>query len=95
MFFLGGRGRKRKRQGTVIRVGRWTTCAFKQPHFVIYYMLRSGSFASACLQTIAKGVLDPRLPSTDSSVVRFRQPVEHIEDGEGVVAPHSTTDSTE
>jgi hypothetical protein len=34
MFFLGGRGGKRKRQGTVSRVGRWTTCAFKQPFFV-------------------------------------------------------------
>jgi hypothetical protein len=69
MFFLGGRGGKRKRQGTVSRVGRWTTRAFKQPHFVIYYMLRSGSFAAACLQDIVKGVLDPRLAWSDTCAV--------------------------
>jgi len=57
-FFLGGRGGKRKRQGTVSRVGRWTTRAFKQSHFVLYYILQSGSFTAACLQAVAKGVLD-------------------------------------
>jgi hypothetical protein len=57
-FFLGGRGGKRKYQGTVNRVGRWTTRAFKHPHFVLYYILRSGSFAAACLQSVTKGVLD-------------------------------------
>jgi hypothetical protein len=51
-FFLGGRGGKRKRQGTVSRVGRWTTRAFKQPHFVLYYILRSGSFLD-CLSPMA------------------------------------------
>jgi hypothetical protein len=55
IFFLGGRGGKRKRQGTVSRVGRWTTRAFKQPHFVLYYILRSGSFALVCLHTISNG----------------------------------------
>ncbi len=59
-FFLGGRGGKRKRQGTVSRVGRWTTRAFKQPHFVLFYLLHSGSFAAACLQSIANGGPDPR-----------------------------------
>jgi hypothetical protein len=62
---LGGRGGKRKRQGTVSRVGRWTTRAFKQPHFVIYYMLISGGFSAACFQTIVKGVLDPRISGYD------------------------------
>jgi hypothetical protein len=62
---------KRKRQGTVSRVGRWTTRAFKQTHFffVIYYMLSSGSFVAACLQAITKGVLDPRLPWADTCSV--------------------------
>ncbi len=69
MFFLGGRGGKRKCQVTVSRVGRWTTRAFKQPHFVIYYMLSSGSFAKACLQANTKGVLDPRLPWADTCAV--------------------------
>ncbi len=31
-------------------------------------MLDSGSFAAACLQVIAKGVLDPRLPWADTCV---------------------------
>ena len=78
IFFLGGRGGKRKRQGTVSRVGRWTTLAFKQPHFVLYYILRSGSFAAACLQTITKGVLDPRYPGQRTCAVQAsttRRPV--------------------
>ncbi len=57
-FFLGGRGGKRKRQVTVSKVGRWTTRAFKQSHFVLCYILGRGSFATLCLQTVAKGVLD-------------------------------------
>ncbi len=97
-FFLGGRGGKRKRQGTVNRIGRWTTLAFKQPHFVIYYMLNSGGFAAACLQTIAKGVLDPRFPWSDTCAARASttpRPSALIEDGQGAAAPRSTTDSTE
>jgi hypothetical protein len=44
----------------------------------IYYMLGSGSFAATCLQTIAKGVLDPRLPWADTFAVRLRQPVDLV-----------------
>jgi hypothetical protein len=58
IFSWGGGWGKRKRQGTVSKVGRWTTSAFKQTHFVLYYILHSGSFAAACLQTVTKGVLD-------------------------------------
>jgi hypothetical protein len=72
-FFLGGRGGKRKRQVTVSRVGRWTTHAFKQPHFVLYYILRSGSFAAACLQDIANGGPDPRCPGQTGTLFRLRQ----------------------
>jgi hypothetical protein len=43
IFFLGGRGGKRKRQGTVSMVGHWTTRVIKQPHFVLCYILSSGS----------------------------------------------------
>jgi hypothetical protein len=78
MFFLGGWGGKRKRKGTVSRVGRWTTRAFKQPHFIIYYMLNSGGFVAACLQTITKGVLDPRLPWSVTCSVQSRQPVDLV-----------------
>ncbi len=44
IFFLGGRGGKRKRQGTVSRVGRWMTCAFKQPHFVLLLYITQWKF---------------------------------------------------
>ena len=78
---------------------RRTTRAFKQPHFyVIYYILSSGSFAAACLQAITKGVLDPRLPWADTCARQAsatRRPSSRIEDGEGAVAPRSSTDSTE
>ena len=71
----------------------------KQPCvYVIYYMLSSGSFAAACLQAIAKGVLDPRLPWADTCARQAsatRRPSSRIEDGEGAVAPRSATDSTE
>jgi hypothetical protein len=88
MFFLGGREGKRKRQVMVIRVGRWTTRAFKQPHFVIYYMLSSGGFAAACLQTIAKGVLDPRCPGQCTCSVQAsttRRPVPHMRTVKGLL----------
>jgi hypothetical protein len=55
-------------------------------------------FVAACLQDIAKGVLDPRLPWADTCAVQAsttRRPSPHIEDGEGAVAPRSVTDSTE
>ena len=42
--------------------------------------------------------LDPRLPWADTCVVQAsttRRPSPHIEDGEGSVAPGSTTDSTD
>ncbi len=97
-FFLGGRGGKRKHQGTVSRVGRWTTRAFKQPHFLIYYMLSSGGYGAACLQVIMKGVLDPRLPWSEPVLFLpsgTSRPSPHIEDGEGDTAPRSATDSTE
>ena len=38
--------------------------------YVIYYMLSSGGFTAACLQAIAKGVLDPRLPWADTCSVQ-------------------------
>jgi hypothetical protein len=46
--------------------------------YVIYYMLGSGSFAATCLQDIAKGVFDPRLPWADTFTVRLRQPVDLV-----------------
>ncbi len=66
--------------------------------YVIYYMLSSGGFAASCLQSIAKGVLDPRLPwadTCDRQVSASRRPSSRIEDGEKTVGPRSATDSTD
>ena len=46
------------------------------PFYVIYYILSSGGFAAACLQAIAKGVLDPRCPGQTRLLFKLRQPVD-------------------
>ena len=65
--FLGGAGGEEKasghgQQGRSLDDARFQTALF----IYIYYMLSSGSFAAACLQAIAKGVLDPRLSWADT-----------------------------
>jgi hypothetical protein len=77
---------------------RFQTSTSMTSRTVIYYILRSGIFAAACLQDTVKAVLDPRLPWADTNAVqtsRTRRPSPRIQDGEGVVTPRSTTDSTE
>jgi hypothetical protein len=52
--------------------GRQDDASSKHPCvYVIYYMLSSGGFDATCLQAIAKGVLDPRLPWADTCAVQF------------------------
>ncbi len=76
-FFLGGRGRGRGTPGHVLpRRFRRTTRVPNSPVYVIYYMLSSGGFAAACLQAIAKGVLDPRCPGQTRALFKLRQPVD-------------------
>ena len=99
-FFLGGAGEgKRNSRARNAETFSQDDASSKQPWvYVIYYMLSSGGFAGICLQVITKGVLDPRLPWTDTCTVEAsttRRPSPRIEDGEGTVAPRSTTDSTE
>ncbi len=99
-FFLGGVGEgKRKSRSRPDETFSQDDASSKHPWmYVIYYMLRSGGFTSPCLQVIVKGVLDPRLPWSDTCAVQAsttRRPSPHIEDGEGAVAPSSATDSTE
>jgi hypothetical protein len=84
-FFLGGRGRGRGTPGH--------DCVY-----VLYYILNSGGFVAECLQTITKGVLDPRCPGQCTCSVQdstTRRPVPHIEDSEGVAAPRSDTSPQE
>ena len=100
MFFLGGEGEgKRNSRARNAETFSQDDASSKQPWvYVIYYMLSSGGFTAACLQTIAKGVLDPRFPWADSCSVQAsttRRPSPRIEDGEGAVAPRSVTDSME
>ncbi len=72
---LGGRGRGRGTPGRVLQ-RRWDDVSqddASSEHpclYVIYYMLGSGSFTAACLQTIPKGVLDPRLTWSDTCAPR-------------------------
>ena len=92
MFFLGGTGEgKRNSRARAVET-------FSQDDTITYYMLSSGGFTAACLQAIAKGVLDPRLPWADPCAVQASttsRPSPRIEDGEGAAAPRSGTDSTE
>ncbi len=51
-------------------------------------MLSSGGFTVACLQTISKGVLDPRLPVQCKCTVQVsttRRPVPHIRTVKGLL----------
>ena len=61
IFFFGGAGEgKRNSRSRNAETFSQDDAISKQPCvYVIYSMLISGGFAAACLQTIAKGVLDP------------------------------------
>ena len=74
LFSWGGGGGKRSSRARVAERFSQDDASSKQPF--IYSIFRSGGFAAACLQVIAKGVLDPRLPWADTCVVRLRQPVD-------------------
>ncbi len=69
---MGGSGEvKRNSRTRNVETFSKDDTSFKQPWvYVIYYMLSSGGFSAACLQDIAKGVLDPRLPWADTCTVR-------------------------
>ena len=100
IFFLGGVGEgKRSSRSRVAEGFSQDETAPNSPVCVIYYMLSSGSFAAASLQTIAKGgssILGrPGQTRAMFQVLTARRPGSHIEDGEGAVAPRSVTDSTE
>jgi len=99
-FFWGGAGEgKRNSRARNAETFSQDDASSKHPCvYVIYYMLSSGGFTVACLQAIAKGVLDPQLPWADTCAIQAsttRRPSPHIEDGEGAFAPRSATDSTE
>jgi len=95
IFFFGGAG-EGKRNSRARNAETFSQDDASSEHpcvYVIYYMLSSGGFTVACLQAIAKGVLDPRLPWADTCAPQAsttRRPSSRIEDGEGAVAPRST-----
>jgi hypothetical protein len=80
MFFSGGVGEgKRNSRARLPKPFRRTTRVPNRPVYVIYYILRSGGFATACLQVIAKGVLDPRFFFwVNTCTVRLRPPVDLV-----------------
>ena len=77
MFFLGGAGEgKLNSRARAVETFSQDDTSSKQPWvYVIYYMLSSGGFTAACLQTIAKGVLDPRCPGQTRTLFGPQQPV--------------------
>jgi hypothetical protein len=98
-FFLGGVGEgKRNSRVRLRRRFRRTTRVPNSPVYVIYYIFRSGGFRCSMSSGHHEG--GPR-SSIDldrhmhCSVSTTRRPSPHIEDGEGVVALRSATDSTE
>ena len=97
-FFLGGAGEgKRNSRARLPRRFRRRREFQTALLYVIYYILRSGSFAAAMRKAIANGDPDPRCPGQTRALFGLRQPVDlaRIEDGEGAAAPRSATDSTE
>jgi hypothetical protein len=80
VFFLGGAGEgKRDSRARAVETFSQDDASSKQTWvYVIYYMLRSGGFAVACLQSITKVVLGPRLPWSERALFRLRQPVDLV-----------------
>ncbi len=74
-FSWGGRGRGRGTPGQVLlRCFHRTTRVPKSTFYVIYYILISGGFTVAWLQTIVKVPPDPRGPGQTRVMFKFRQP---------------------
>ena len=80
MFFSGGGGGEEEElQGTTAETFSQDDASSKQPCLCyILYISEWGFRCRTCLQVIAKGVLDPRLPWPDTYVVRLRQPVDLV-----------------
>jgi hypothetical protein len=57
---------------------RRTTRVPNSPFMLYIIYCAVGFFTATCLQAIAKGVLDPRLPWADTFAVRLRQPVDLV-----------------
>ena len=100
IFFLGGRGRGRGsvRASPAESFFTGLRALSNSPIFyVIYYMLSSGGFATACFRPSGK-VPSTSMPWADTCDVQastIRRPVLHTEDSEGDAVPRSVTDSTE
>jgi hypothetical protein len=73
-FFLG-----EELQDTTAETFSQDDTSSKQPCLCyILYISQWGCRCCICLQDIAKEVLDPRLPWTDTCAVRLRQPVDLV-----------------
>jgi hypothetical protein len=84
IFFFGGAG-KGKRNSRVRNAETMRRCFAGRSEFrtslclcYILYIAQWFFFATTCLQTIAKGVLDPRFPWVDTFAVRLRQSVDLV-----------------
>ena len=78
-FFLGGAGEgKRNSRARLPRRFRRRREFQTALLYVIYYILRSGSFAAAMRKTIANGDPDPRCPGQTRAMFGLRQPVDLV-----------------
>ncbi len=76
--FLGGTGGEEKASGYGHQGRSLDDVRFQTAPFCYILYVEQWCFSTTCLQTITKGVLDPRLPWADASVVRLRHPVELV-----------------
>jgi hypothetical protein len=85
VFSGRGGGGNRDSRARAVETGREFQTALGV-FYILYVTVSSGGFPAACLQDITKGVLNPRIPWTDTCTVQAsttRRPSPHIEDGEG------------
>ncbi len=97
IFFLRGRGGKRKRQGTVSRVGPWKTRVFKQTHFIFILYIAQWKFRCSMSSGHRERWSRSSMPWTDRCAVQSSTAddlVHAFKTMEGC-GPRSTTDSTE
>jgi hypothetical protein len=77
-FFLGGGGGEEELQGTTAETFSQDDTSSKQSCLCYILYIDQWGFAAVCLQANTKGVLDPRLPWTDTYTVRLRQLVDLV-----------------
>ena len=96
--WVSGGGGEEELQGTTAETFSQDDASSKQPCLCYILYIAQWRFRCSMRQTVANGDPDPRYPGQTSALFQdstTRRPSPRTEDGEGVVAPRSVTDSTE